>query len=94
MAEKKRIKIKARDQELKGSYSNLMQVFHSKEEFILDFFLISPLGGILNSRVIMAPGHLKRMIKALQENIEKYEEKFGEIKKAKAPAEKEVKMGF
>jgi hypothetical protein len=91
MEEQKQIKIKARDEELKGNYSNLIQVLHTKEEFILDFFLVSLPEGILTSRVIMSPGHLKRLIKALQENLGKYEEKFGKIEEAEAP---EAKIGF
>lgn len=85
------IKIKAKDEDLKGVYSNLMQVLHTKEEFILDFFLNAPPEGILVSRIIMSPGHLKRMVKALQENVGKYEEKFGKIEEAEAP---EAKLGF
>jgi len=85
------VKIKAKDEELKGAYSNLMQVLHTKEEFVLDFFLVTPPEGILTSRVIMSPGHLKRMIKALEENLSKYEEKFGKIEEARVP---EVPLGF
>jgi hypothetical protein len=85
------IKIKAKDEDLKGVYSNLMQVSHTKEEFVLDFFLALPPEGILVSRVIMSPGHLKRMIKALQNNVGKYEEKFGKIEEAKTP---DAKIGF
>lgn len=85
------IKIKAKDEDLKGAYSNLMQVFHRKEEFVLDFFMVSPPEGILSSRVIMNPGHAKRMIKALEENIKKYEEKFGKIEEAAIP---EAPLGF
>ena len=91
MANQQQIQIKVKDDDLKGVYSNLMQVLHTKEEFILDFFLVSPPTGILTSRVVMSPGHLKRMIKALQENLGKYEEKFGKIEEAEAP---EVKLGF
>lgn len=91
MQERKQIKIKAKDEDLKGVYSNLMQVLHTKEEFVLDFFLVSPPEGILASRVIMSPGHLKRMIKALQENVSKYEAKFGKIEEAEVP---ERKIGF
>lgn len=87
----RQIKIKAKDEELKGAYSNLMQVLHTKEEFVLDFFLISPPEGILASRVIMSPGHLKRMIKALEENLSKYEEKFGKIEIAEVPG---ASLGF
>ena len=80
MEQQKRIQIKAKDEDLKGVYSNLMQVLHTKEEFILDFFLVSPPEGVLVSRIIVNPLHFKRMIKALQENLQKYEGKFGEIK--------------
>ena len=85
------IQIKAKDEDLKGSYSNLMQILHSKEEFVLDFFLVSPPTGCLASRVIMSPGHVKRMIKALQENIGNYEKKFGKVEEAEVP---ETKIGF
>ncbi|MGB2761979.1 MAG: DUF3467 domain-containing protein [Minisyncoccales bacterium] len=95
--EQKQIQIKAKDEDIKGVYSNLMQVVHTKEEFILDFFLASPPQGILSSRVIMSPGHIKRMLKALQENLAKYEDKFGKIEEAKSPdvrEEGEGKIGF
>lgn len=59
------IKIKAKDDDLKGSYSNVMQILHTKEEFILDFFFTAPPEGILVSRVIISPRHIKRMMKAL-----------------------------
>jgi hypothetical protein len=92
--EQKQLQIKAKDEDLKGAYSNLMQIVHTKEEFILDFFLASPPQGVLSSRVIMSPGHVKRMLKALQDNIKKYEDKFGEIKEAEAPEVSEEKIGF
>lgn len=85
------IKVKAKDEDVKGVYSNLMQILHTKEEFVLDFFLISPPEGILSSRVIMSPGHVKRMAKALSDNLARYEEKFGKIEEASAP---ETPLGF
>ena len=36
--QQQQIKIRAKDEQLKGVYSNLMQILHTKEEFILDFF--------------------------------------------------------
>ena len=86
-----KIQIKAQDEDLKGKYSNLMRITHTKEEFVLDFFLAVPPQGTLASRVVVSPGHVKRMIKALQENIEKYEGKFGKIEEAEAP---EQPLGF
>ena len=91
MENKRKIKIKAKDEDLRGVYSNLMQILHTKEEFILDFFLVSPPEGILVSRVIMSPAHVKRMAEALKENLQKYKEKFGEIEMPKAP---EAFIGF
>lgn len=89
--EKKEIKIKAKEEDLKGSYSNLMQILHTKEEFLLNFFLVSPPEGILVSRIVMSPSHIKRMLKALKENVSKYEERFGKIEVAEAPGKK---IGF
>lgn len=68
-----------------GVYSNLMQVGHTREEFILDFIMVSPPIGALTARVIMSPGHMKRTIAALKENVKKYEENFGTIKQAEEP---------
>lgn len=89
--EQKQIKIKAKEDDLKGVYSNSMMVSHTREEFYLDFFNIFPPQGILASRVIMSPQHLKKMIKALEENMGKYEGKFGKVEAAK---ESETSIGF
>lgn len=91
MSEKQELQIKIKDEDLKGAYSNLMRVSHSKEEFILDFFVVSPPSGALASRVIVNPSHFKRMIGAFQENLEKYEGKFGKIECPETPQEK---IGF
>ena len=85
MAEQKQIKIKIQDQDLKGHYSNLAQISHTKEEFVMDFFLAVPPQGSLLSRIIMSPGHLKRFVKALGENLENYEKQFGKIAESEAP---------
>jgi len=71
-----------------GVYSNLMVVNHTREEFILDFAMISPPHGSVSARVIMSPGHMKRTIIALQENVKRYEKKFGKITEAKEPGGK------
>ena len=76
-----------------GVYSNLMQVQHTREEFILDFIMVSPPAGTITARVIMSPGHIKRTIAALQENVKRYEEKFGPIKQAEEPHGKGA-LGF
>jgi len=81
----KQINIKITDEVMAGKYANMMQVAHTKEEFILDFMNVVPPQGILNSRVITSPGHMKRIVKALQDNLVKYEEKFGAIDEAEPP---------
>ena len=72
--------------EIKGGvYANNMFVFHSGEEFILDFLMVAPPEGAVTARVIVSPGHMKRVFNALAENITKYEEAFGPIKVAEEP---------
>jgi len=79
--------------ELKGGvYSNLMVVSHTKEEFVLDFMMVAPSVGSVTSRVIISPGHMKRMISALQINMSNYEKKFGTITPAEEPPK--PTMGF
>lgn len=68
-----------------GAYANMMQVSHNKDEFSLMFANIFPPTGRVSAKVITTPGHMKRMIKALQENIKRYEDQFGEIQEAELP---------
>ncbi len=83
--EKKEIQVRFPEKIMGGSYANHMIVLHTKEEFIMDFILASPPAGSVTARVITSPGHMKRIINALRDNVKKYEEKFGEIKEAQAP---------
>jgi len=75
-----------------GVYCNNMVVAHTREEFIMDFMMLAPPAGAVTARVIMSPGHMKRTIAALQENLKKYEEKFGKIQEAAEPPK--GKIGF
>ena len=64
-----------------GIYSNLAIINHSPSEFIVDFIQMMP--GVpkakVKSRVILTPQHAKRLMRALSDNITKYEDQFGEI---------------
>ena len=66
-----------------GVYSNLARIGHSNSEFVIDFISLMP--GVptakVRSRVIIGPEHAKRLVEALQNNIEKYEATFGPIRK-------------
>lgn len=68
-----------------GEYANAMQVSHNRDEFQMLFLNIFPPSGRVSAKVITTPGHVKRMVKALEENIKKYEGKFGEIREADLP---------
>ncbi len=75
------LQIELREEVGLGTYSNLAIITHSSSEFILDFVRVLP--GMpkapVQSRVILAPEHAKRLLRALEENIAKYERAFGPI---------------
>jgi hypothetical protein len=85
MADKREMQVKMPDGVLPGVYSNQMMVQHTREEFVLDFINLFPPQGVVNARVVVSPGHLKRMIRALGENLSRYETRFGPIVEAKPP---------
>ncbi len=64
-----------------GTYSNLVMITHSAEEFIFDFIRVMP--GVpkarVKSRIIVSPSHAKRLLNALKDNVDKYEHAFGPI---------------
>ena len=84
MAEKE-IQIKLDDAVAGGVYSNLAVISHNENEFITDFIFVQPPAGKVNARVILSPSHAKRFLKALQENIARYEKMFGPIKETPEP---------
>ena len=65
-----------------GIYSNLAIITHSNSEFVLDFIRVMP--GVpkakVKSRIVLTPEHAKRLLSALQDNIEKFEVINGRIK--------------
>lgn len=81
------LEIKIADNFAGGEYANAMQVNHTKDEVLLTFFnIVSPSGRVV-SKIITSPGHLKRMITALNDNLKKYEDKFGVVEAAESPKE-------
>jgi hypothetical protein len=83
------IQVQIDAQHATGVYSNLMMITHRKEEFILDFLFVQPQRtpqgqaiASLRSRVITTPEHMKRILKAMEENIGRYEQAFGVIHEA------------
>jgi len=84
------IRVKYTDDVLRGVYANNMLIAHTREEFVLDFINAFPPQGIVNARVIISPGHLKRLIKSLGKSLENYENIFGEINEAPEPKDSTV----
>jgi len=76
------INIELGEKEAEGIYSNMAIINHTPAEFVIDFVRIFP--GVpkarVQSRIIMTPQHAKSLVRALRENVEKYEKSFGEIK--------------
>jgi hypothetical protein len=64
-----------------GIYANLAVVNHSDAEFTLDFIFVQPQApkAKVRSRVITSPKHIKRLLMALEENMQKYEQRFGPV---------------
>lgn len=81
------LQIKADDKTLQGVYTNAVQAQFTKEEFVLDCMNTFPPVATLNARVIMSPGHVKRLANMLVDLVKKYEGQHGVITEADAPAE-------
>jgi hypothetical protein len=83
--EEQKIPIEIDNQIAGGVYSNVAVISHTENEFGMDFVFVHPPKGRVNARVIMSPSHAKRFLKALQNNINMFEKKFGSIKEAPEP---------
>ena len=79
------LNIKIGDEELKGRYSNLLRITHTREEFILDFVNLVPPRAMGTAGSGAGPGHRTRMVPALAQNLARYEEAFGPIPEAADP---------
>jgi len=73
-----------------AEYTNIAQLNHNKEEFQMIFANIMPPSGRVVAKVITTPGHFKRMIAAMQDNLKKYEDRFGTVEEAKGLEDKEI----
>ncbi|MEN8137362.1 MAG: DUF3467 domain-containing protein [Bacteroidota bacterium] len=70
-----------------GTYSNLAIINHSVSEFVVDFINVMP--GVpkakVKSRIVLTPQHAKRLMKALADNVTRFEKAHGEIKDYEQP---------
>ncbi len=78
------INIELGEEVSEGTYANMAMITHSNTEFVIDFIRLMP--GVpkakVKSRIVMTPQHAKRLLRALNENIAKYESVHGPIKDA------------
>lgn len=69
-----------------GMYSNLVLINHSDGEFVLDFAFLQPAAphARVRARILSSPRHTKRLLRALETNVARYEERFGKIEEPAA----------
>ena len=92
---KNQINIELSEDVAEGIYANLAMIAHSNSEFVIDFIRLMP--GVpkakVKSRVVITPEHAKRLLKALSDNIVKYEDTFGAIKQSEEAPKFPINFG-
>jgi hypothetical protein len=80
--EANQINIELSEEMAEGTYANLAMIAHSNSEFVIDFIRLMP--GVpkakVKSRIVMTPEHTVRFLQALKENVERYQDAFGDIR--------------
>lgn len=93
---KKKLNIDLPEEHAQGIYSNLAVITHSPVEFVVDFAQIMP--GMnqaqVKSRIILAPHHAKRLLQALGENIQRFEQQQGPIQPPKGNQDPALPLTF
>jgi len=81
------IQIDIDDAIAQGAYSNLVLLNHNDNEFVLDFAYVQPTAprARVRARIISSPRHAKRLLRALEQNLRRYEERFGRIDEPEQP---------
>lgn len=84
-----KLSIQLDEQTAHGTYANLVLINHTENEFVLDFAFIQPGNNraVVRSRIISSPRHTKRLLRALEINVRRFEERFGEIDIGEEPVE-------
>ncbi len=81
LTKKGQLNIELPEEVSEGIYSNLAIISHSQSEFVVDFIRLVPNvpKAKVKSRIILSPTHAKRLMKALKDNITKYEAQHGQV---------------
>ncbi len=89
------INIELSEEIAEGVYANLAMIAHSNSEFVIDFIRLMP--GVpkakVKSRIVVTPEHAKRLLHALEDNIDKYEATFGPIKQVEESPKFPINFG-
>lgn len=82
----KQFNIELPEEVAEGVYSNLAIISHSQSEFVVDFIRMVPNvpKAKVKSRVILTPQHAKRLLRALADNVKKFEAQFGPVKEGES----------
>lgn len=80
------INIEISEEVSEGNYANLAIITHSHAEFVVDFVNVMPgtPKSKVKSRIILTPFHAKRFMKAMVENVKKFEAANGVIQDMEA----------
>ena len=93
VAAQNQINIELTEDVADGIYSNLAIIQHSNQEFVVDFIKVMP--GVpkakVKARIVLTPQHAKRFMRAMAENLHKFEAMYGEIQEAE---DIKIPMGF
>lgn len=86
--EGQQVNIELDEKTAEGTYANLAIINHSVSEFVVDFISMMPgtPKAKVKSRIILTPQHAKRFLKALNDNVKRFEQAHGEIKDYEQPA--------
>ncbi len=81
-AQPNQLNIELTEEMADGIYANLAIITHSNAEFVIDYINVMPGSpkAKVKSRIILTPQHAKRLLKALADNIKKFEQVHGNIK--------------
>jgi 3-methyladenine DNA glycosylase Tag len=86
--QQQQLNIELTEEMAEGTYANLAIITHSFAEFVIDYVNVMPNApkAKVKSRVIMTPQHAKRLMKALIDNVKRFEAQYGNIKDQEATA--------
>lgn len=82
------LNIEISEEVAEGTYANLAIITHSHAEFVIDFVNVMPgtPKSKVKSRIIFTPQHAKRFMKALAENVQRFEAANGKIQDLEEPS--------